>query len=151
MALGAGAYGYYPGVQYYNEFSFAGYARAIAEGRVPLWRAAVLTPDEELRRDVMFSFKNSPLLNLPLFRSHHGVSPVDAYPTEFEELVQLGLVDIGTDTVRLTPKGRLVVEEIACRFDPGRPAGAVASRVDAHLVRKHHYAPTYAQSGGGGD
>ncbi len=151
LALGAGAYGYYPGVQYYNEFSFAGYARAIAEGRVPLWRAAVLTPDEELRRDVMFSFKNSPLLNLPLFRSHHGVSPVDAYAREFDELVRLGLVDIGTDTVRLTPKGRLVVEEIACRFDPGRPAGAVTSRVDAHLVRKHHYAPTYAQSGGGGD
>jgi oxygen-independent coproporphyrinogen-3 oxidase len=131
-------------VQYFNEFSFAGYARAIAEGRVPLWRGAVLTPDEELRRDVMFSFKNAPLLSLPLFRAHHGVSPVDAYPREFEELLGLGLVDVGTDTVRLTPKGRLVVEEIACRFDPGRrPAGAVGSRVDAHLVRKHHYAPTY--------
>jgi oxygen-independent coproporphyrinogen-3 oxidase len=148
LALGAGAYGYYPGVQYFNEFSFAGYARAIGEGRVPLWRAAVLTPDEEHRRDVMFSFKNAPLLSLPRFRERHGVSPVDAYPREFEELVRLGLVDVGTDTVRLTAKGRLVVEEIACRFDPGRPAGAVASRVEAHQVRKHHFAPRYGQAEG---
>jgi oxygen-independent coproporphyrinogen-3 oxidase len=146
LALGAGAYGYYPGVQYFNEFSFAGYSRAIAEGRAPLWRAAVFSPDEELRRDVMFSFKNAPSLSLPLFCERHGISPVDAYPGEFEELAGLGLVDMGADTVRLTAKGRLVVEEIACQFDPGRPDGAVASRAEKHLVRKHHYAPTYRPS-----
>lgn len=147
LALGAGAYGYYPGVQYFNEFSFGGYARAVAEGREPIWRAAVLSPAEELCRDIMFSFKNSPLLDIGLFRHRHGVSPVDAHPRQFDELVRLDLVEVTGDAVRLTSKGRLVVEEIACMFAPERPAGAVASRSEAHLVHKHNYAPTYARSG----
>ena len=52
LALGAGAYGYYPGVQYFNEFSFARYGEAIATDRVPIWRAAVLTPAQELAREL---------------------------------------------------------------------------------------------------
>ncbi len=145
LALGAGAYGYYPGVQYFNEVTFAGYGRSIGEGRSPIWRAAVLGPDEELARDTMFSFKNAPLLSLKLFRQRHGTDPVQAFPRQFEELVRLQLVDVGADEVRLTPKGRLVVEEIACLFAPHRPQGSVASRVEENLVRKHHFAPTYGE------
>ncbi len=143
LALGAGAYGYYPGVQYFNEFSFSGYSRAIAQGRVPLWRAAVLSPAEELCRDVMFSFKNAPRLSIPLFERRHGVNPVEAYPRQFEELVRLDLVEVHADAIRLTGKGRLVVEEIACMFEVDREPGTVSSRVEGNLVRKHHYAPTY--------
>lgn len=145
LALGAGAYGYYPGVQYFNEISLTGYARAINEGRRPVWRAAVLSPAEELARDIMFSVKNAPALWFPLFRERHGTDPVASYPREFDELVRLGLVEIGSDTARLTPKGRLVAEEIACRFAPHRPEGTITSRVEANLVRKHHFAPTYAR------
>jgi oxygen-independent coproporphyrinogen-3 oxidase len=145
LALGAGAYGYYPGVQYFNEISLAGYGRAIADGRTPIWRAAVLTPAEELARDIMFSVKNAPLLWFPLFRQRHGTDPVTVFPREFDELARLGLVEIDDDAARLTPKGRLVAEEIACRFAPHRPEGTVASRVEANLVRKHHFAPTYAR------
>jgi coproporphyrinogen III oxidase-like Fe-S oxidoreductase len=125
--------------------SFGGYARAIAEGRAPVWRAAVLDPVEELARDIMFSFKNAPALSLPLFRDRHGTDPVTAYPGEFEELARLRLLDIETERVRLTPKGRLVVEEIACRFAQDRPEGTVTSRVEGNLVRKHHFAPTYSR------
>jgi oxygen-independent coproporphyrinogen-3 oxidase len=143
LALGAGAYGYYPGVQYFNEMSFAGYGRAIAENRAPVWRAAVLTDAEELARDIMFSLKNAPLLSLPLFRERHGTDPIAAYPRQFDDLARLGLVAVADDTVRLTAKGRLVVEEIACLFAPDRPEGAVGSRVEQNLVRKHHFAPTF--------
>jgi oxygen-independent coproporphyrinogen-3 oxidase len=147
LALGAGAYGYYPGVQYFNEFSFIGYARAVTNGREPIWRAAVLTPAEELCRDVMFSFKNSPKLDLRLFQQRHGLSPLDSHPCQFEELVRLDLVDMSADAVWLTPKGRLLVEEISCMFAPERPAGAVASRSEVFLVRKHNYVPTYSRTG----
>jgi oxygen-independent coproporphyrinogen-3 oxidase len=143
LALGAGAYGYYPGVQYFNEFSFDGYRRAIAAGHVPLWRAAVLSPTEELCRDLMFSFKNAPLLSIPLFERRHGVNPIVAYARQFEELARLGLVKVDPSAVRLTGKGRLVVEEIACMFEVNRLPGTVSSRVEENLVRKHNYAPTY--------
>jgi oxygen-independent coproporphyrinogen-3 oxidase len=143
LALGVGAYGYYPGVQYFNEISFAGYSRAIDEGRAPLWRAAVLTPAEELARDVMFSLKNAPLLSRPAFRQRHGTDPHEAYPRLIDELVHLRLMEVDDTAIRLTPKGRLVVEELACLFAPDRPLGSVASRVEENLIRKHHFAPTY--------
>jgi coproporphyrinogen III oxidase-like Fe-S oxidoreductase len=123
--------------------SFAGYGRAIAEGRAPVWRAAVLTGAEELARDVMFSLKNAPSLNLALFRERHGTDPVAAYPRQFDELVRLGLVTVDDAAARLTAKGRLMVEEVACLFAPHRPEGTVSSRVEGNLVRKHHFAPTY--------
>jgi coproporphyrinogen III oxidase-like Fe-S oxidoreductase len=146
LALGAGAYGYYPGVQYFNEFRFDRFATAVAAGRPPLWRAAVLTPAQDLARDVMFSLKNAPLLRLDLFRQRYGTDPVAAFPAQFDQLVRWGLVDVNEQAVRLTAKGRLVVEEIACLFAVDTPQGTVgASRVEENLIRKHHFAPTYGR------
>jgi oxygen-independent coproporphyrinogen-3 oxidase len=151
IALGAGAYGYYPGVQYFNEFSFRRYDRLVDDGLSPLWRAAVLTPAEELCRDIMFSIKNAPALNLRLFEARHGVSPLDSHGDVFARLGSLGLLEADPETVRLTPKGRLVAEEIACMFESPRrrvPAPA-ASPGEAALLRKHNFAPTYSTPVGG--
>ena len=87
----------------------------------------------------MFSFKNSPLLDVSLFVRRHGVSPLDSHPRQFEELEQLRLADVGPGAVRLTPK------EIACLFEPQRPDAADFSPAEANLVRKHNYAPTYTR------
>jgi oxygen-independent coproporphyrinogen-3 oxidase len=150
LALGAGAYGYYPGVQYFNQFSFPRYSRMVRGGEIPVWRAAVLTPWEELCRDIMFSLKNSPMLRLDLFVAKHGVSPVDSHPDVFALLADLGLVQIGEGTVRLTGKGRLVVEEIACMFaPPRRDASAAESGREPALLRKHNFAPTYSTPAAG--
>jgi oxygen-independent coproporphyrinogen-3 oxidase len=156
IALGAGAYGYYPGVQHFNEFSFDRYNRLVDGGRPPLWRAAVLTPAEELCRDIMFSFKNAPALNLRLFEAKHGVSPLDSHGEVFARLGALGLVQADRqadrEMVRLTPKGRLVAEEIACMFEPPRrQTPAPASPGEAALLRKHNFAPTYSTPVGGRD
>jgi coproporphyrinogen III oxidase-like Fe-S oxidoreductase len=145
LALGAGGYGYYSGMQYFNQFNFAAYARAVAEGRPPIWRAAVLSPHEVLCRDIMFSFKNSPEVNISLFVSRHGTSPLESHRRVFDELAALALVDLRPDLVRLTPKGRLVVEEIACMFASARPDGPTGSTAERHLVGKHNYAPTYSR------
>jgi oxygen-independent coproporphyrinogen III oxidase len=151
LALGAGAYGYYPGVQYFNQFDFPRYSRMVGDGEVPVWRAAVLTPREELCRDIMFSLKNSPMLRPSLFVAKHGVSPLDSHPAAFGQLADLGLVQVSPDTIRLTPKGRLVVEEIACIFaPPRRDAADPESGRETALLRKHHFAPTYSTSTPGG-
>ncbi len=141
LALGAGAYGYFPGVQHCNHFDFAGHAAAVRAGRSPRWRAAVLTPHEELCRDVMFSVKNAPLLDRSLFRARHGVDVADLGP--MRDLEALGLLVITDHAVRLTDKGRLVGEEIACAFAPPRSPARPSAGREATLLRKHHFAPTY--------
>jgi oxygen-independent coproporphyrinogen-3 oxidase len=147
LALGAGAYGYYPGVQYFNAFSFRDYSQAVRSGRSPIWRAAVLSQQEQLCRDIMFSFKNSPSLDMELFRARYGSSPLDIFPTIFARLFDLGLVEHDTARVRLTPKGRLVVEEIACLFEPPDHSDTQPRhRPGDQLLRKHNFAPTYTYS-----
>jgi coproporphyrinogen III oxidase-like Fe-S oxidoreductase len=146
LALGAGGYGYYPGVQYFNEFNLREYASAVRDGRAPVWRAAVLTPEEDLRRDIMFSLKNSPWLDTTRCIARYGVDPLIAYARQFDELLRLNLISVSNSRVRLTPKGRLVVEEIACQFASERARAPVPS-AERNLVRKHHYAPTYARLG----
>lgn len=153
VALGAGAYGYYPGVQYFNYFDFQHYSEMVWAGRSPIWRAAVLTPEEELCRDIMFSLKNAPALNVRLFEARHDVSPLDSHGHTLSQLTDLDLVHVSADEIRLTSKGRLVVEEIACMFAPLHRSGSAAgSRRDAALLRKHNFAPTHPASGqlGGG-
>jgi hypothetical protein len=59
------------------------------------------------------------------------------------ELEGLGLVAVDDRAVRLTPKGRLLTEEIACVFAPPRAAAQPRSDREAALLRKHHFAPTY--------
>lgn len=147
IAFGAGAYGYYPGVQYFNEFDLRSYADKITREVTPVWRAAVLTPAEDMCRDIMFSLKNAPYLALPLFERRYGASPLDTHPGQIRELVELGLADVRDARLTLTPKGRLLVEEIACLFEPARPAVEEVgiSPRERYLREKHHYAPTYAR------
>ncbi len=147
VALGAGAYGYYPGVQYFNYFDFQLYSEMVRGGRNPIWRAIVLTPEEELCRDIMFSLKNAPALDVRLFEARHGVSPLDSHADTLSRLTDLDLVLVSGDEIRLTAKGRLVVEEIACMFAPPLRGGSAAgSWRDAALLRKHNFAPTYVVS-----
>lgn len=144
LGLGAGAYGFYDRTQYFNEFGLGAYANRLRRREVPVWRAAALDARQSRCRDVMFSFKNAPHLDLALFSARHGSSPLAEWPDEFRRLEELRLVDIDRDRVRPTAKGRLVAEEVACMFEPaGHHAGV---RLDGAppVVRRHNYAPTYS-------
>jgi oxygen-independent coproporphyrinogen III oxidase len=146
LALGPGSYGYYSGVQYFNEFDFEAYRRKVRAGRPPLWRGARLSPAEIFSRDVMFSFKNAPELDGDLFRARHGRAPWDEYPETFAELQRLELVDVTPTSAVLTSKGRLLVEEIACLFAVERPPSQAPARAaERRRMRKHNFAPTYAR------
>ena len=145
LGLGAGAYGYYADMQYFNHFSLTGYRKMLQERRVPLWRGAVLSAEQHRCRDIMFSLKNSPCLRLDLFTARHGVSPLDTYPEVFDLLLGLDLVRVDSQTVRLTLKGRLLVEEIACLFEPaGHHAAARRENGAPMRLRRHNFAPTYS-------
>jgi coproporphyrinogen III oxidase-like Fe-S oxidoreductase len=112
----------------------------MAAGRSPLWRGRRLSSDESFHRDVMFSLKNDPFIDCRLFQSAYNRSPLERFAATFEQLQRHGLVALDGERIRLTPKGRLCVEEIAglFRHPDIRTAGAVAP-----LLEKHNFAPTY--------
>jgi oxygen-independent coproporphyrinogen-3 oxidase len=143
LPVGPGAYGYYGATQLANVFDLGEYERRMAGGRSPLWRGHRLSADESFHRDVMFSLKNDPAIDCGLFRSAYNSSPLEHFAALFRRLMGLGLVIVTGDTIELTPKGRLCVEEIACLFKHPGIKAADANGDDRYLLEKHNFAPAY--------
>lgn len=146
LPVGPGSYGHYGNTQLCNVFDLAEYERRISAGRSPLWRGHQFSAEQALHRDVMFALKNDPWLDCGLFRTHYNRSPLDVFAPTFERLVDLDLLTVAGDVVRLTRKGRLVVEEITCLFRHPAIQEAADGSEDGMVLEKHNFAPTYAAS-----
>ncbi len=145
LPIGAGAYGFLDGTQFYNQFDLQAYEARIKAGLSPVWRGHKLDADNQLRRDIMFSFKNSPSLNKKLFEARYGTDPARRFPEIFRVLTMHGLIEDTDSTIKLTPKGNLCVEEVCSLFGdadlllkgaPGRSPSEQAK------LEKHNYSPT---------
>ncbi len=144
LPIGPGAYGHYDQTQVANVFDLPAYKRLIEAGDSPLWRGYRLSKDEALRRDIMFSFKNDPHLDLALFRRQHGTDPLAAFPALFERLLALDLIVAEPERIRLTRKGRLIVEEIGQLFRiPNLTVDRSRWNGEGPLLEKHNFAATY--------
>lgn len=144
LPVGPGAYGYYGQMQLANVFDLGEYERRMAKGESPVWRGYRLNATESFHRDVMFALKNDPYIDCSLFRTAYNRCPLDHFAVIFEKLAALELVSIGGDCVRLTAKGRLCVEEIACLFRHPDIRPAADGLGGNALLAKHNFAPTYA-------
>ena len=143
LPVGSGAYGYYHRAQIANVFDLGEYGRRMASNRSPVWRGYTLNDDESFHRDVMFALKNDPFIDCALFRSAYNRSPLEHFASIFVRLVEYNLVTVAGDRIRLTPKGRLCVEEIACLFRHPGIAAASGEGNESAVLAKHNYAPTY--------
>lgn len=143
LPVGPGAYGYYGQTQLANVFDLDEYRRRLASGRSPLWRGYRLNQDEAYHRDVMFALKNDPYVDCALFRSAYNRSPLEDFARIFAHLIEYELVMIDANSIRLTAKGRLCVEEIACLFRHPAISPAADSMSGSRLLAKHNYAPAY--------
>ncbi len=145
LPVGAGAYGYFNNVQFYNLFDLAMYRQRIEDGRSPVWRGYHLNPDESLHRDVMFALKNDPYLDCRLFEATYNKSLIDYFERQWTLLQQLKMVQIDGRRIQLTAKGRLCVEEISSLFrcphiiEDNEGVG----EAERALLDKHNYSPTY--------
>lgn len=144
LPLGAGSYGYYDRTQFFNEFDLTRYSARVSRDEAPLWRGHRLDDDGLMRRDVMFSLKNSPHINRALFNRQHGADPVDRFEETFATLARLGLVTVDPSRVALTPKGRLCTEEICCLFRIPALSDDTRSLLKKKLD-KHHFMSTYPE------
>ncbi len=143
LPIGPGAYGFYGNTQLANVFDLAEYERRTAAGLSPLWRGYRLSEEQLFHRDVMFALKNDPYIDCALFRSAYNMTPPDRFPAVFDFLAAHGLVEFEPGRVRLTPKGRLCVEEIAGLFRHPDIQPAADRVSDDALLAKHNFAPTY--------
>ncbi len=96
------------------------YYDAIDAGRLPVFRGVELTADDVLRREVIHALMCNGVAEKHRIEARHGIRFEEYFHNELEALTGLqrdGLIEMDTDTIRVTPKGRFLLRSIAMPFD----------------------------------
>jgi oxygen-independent coproporphyrinogen-3 oxidase len=87
---------------------------------VPVWRGIELTPDDLLRRAVIQALTCHFRVSLESMEIAYLVDFRRCFAAELEALKPFaddGLVELGSDWITVTPKGRLLVRAVCMVFD----------------------------------
>ncbi len=105
------------------------YGEAMQEGRFATSRGLVMSAEDRLRHDVIMKVMCHFRLDKRELEAKHGIGFDDQFAAELDSLVPMaddGLVALGRDTIEVTPRGRLLVRNVAMAFDAYLRAGASA-------------------------
>lgn len=101
-----------------------GYAKAVTEGRLPVARGYRLTPDDKIRRTAIMEVMCNLGLDYAKLSERLGIEVSEYFAKELEGLADMeadGLVSRKPTGLEITDLGRLLVRNIAMRFDAYLP------------------------------
>lgn len=101
-----------------NTDSFEHYYRTLDEGRLPVDRGLVRSPEEQVRWSTILPLKNKSL-SRAVFRERTGREVDEVFPRKLARLQEHGLLEDDGRKLRLTPRGRFVADEcVQLFYDP---------------------------------
>lgn len=128
IGIGMSAIGDVCGAFAQNVKKLPAYYTALDEGRFPIERGYALNADDLVRREVITEMMCNFYVDFAAIRARHGVEFASYFASEIEALneaggpVTDGLLEIGSDTMTVTARGRLFVRTICMQFDKYLPA-----------------------------
>jgi oxygen-independent coproporphyrinogen-3 oxidase len=136
VGLGLSAIGHVGRVYVQNAKTLNDYYGALDQGRLPIAAGLALTEDDDLRAEVINSLMCYDELKFADVEQAHHIRFWDYFSEERERLTPLaadGLVALEPDRLRVLPRGRFLLRNLAMQFDaylPSAPApGSRFSRV----------------------
>jgi oxygen-independent coproporphyrinogen-3 oxidase len=120
VAFGASGIGFVADAYFQNVKTVAEYQERISSGSLATCRGLELGPEDLLRRDVILQLMCHLHLDMKEVGERHGVDFAERFAAELAALSPLaedGLVELGEDTIDVTPVGRLLVRNVALVFD----------------------------------
>ncbi|HQR11746.1 MAG TPA: oxygen-independent coproporphyrinogen III oxidase [Casimicrobiaceae bacterium] len=120
LAFGISAIGKVGSTYVQNVKTLDEYYARIDKGELPVLRGARLNRDDLIRRDVIQKLMCDFELDFDAFGLAHDIGFASMFESELKALAPLaedGLVEISTDRLRVTPRGRLLVRTVAMTFD----------------------------------
>jgi oxygen-independent coproporphyrinogen-3 oxidase len=103
-----------------NHKSLKEYYGAIDAGQLPTRSGYRLDADDHLRRDVIMRLMCHSVLDTKAVDSEFGIDFHTYFSdsiTKLQRFIDEGLVSVGSDSIEVTPMGRLVIRNIAMCFD----------------------------------
>jgi oxygen-independent coproporphyrinogen-3 oxidase len=120
VGLGVSAIGQMGDCYSQNAKTLPEYYEAIGEGRLPVVRGLLLTPEDELRRALIMALMCQGRLDYAAVERAHGIDMRVRFADELARLETLagqGLVSLDEQGVRITPTGWFFVRAAAMVFD----------------------------------
>lgn len=120
VGLGVTAIGRIGDTYHQNARDLVSYYAALDAGRLPVAKGLKLTADDMIRREAISEIMCHGSLNMTAFGARHALVFGTYFARSLERLTALasdGLVSIDAEAIRVTPRGRLLVRNIAMCFD----------------------------------
>jgi oxygen-independent coproporphyrinogen III oxidase len=120
IGLGMSAIGKVGECHAQNERHSHGYSALLADGKLPVVRGIELDDDDRLRADVIQQLMCHGRVRFAEVEARHGIAFTSYFGrqlTRLEELERDGLIDITTEAIEVTSRGRLLVRAVAMAFD----------------------------------
>jgi oxygen-independent coproporphyrinogen-3 oxidase len=113
------------GVYWQNEKELPVYYQRLDEGRLPMARGYVLTAEDRLRRQVIMRLMCDLELDFAAMSERLGIDFAEHFARELDSMADVeadGLIERTTNGLRVTDLGRLLIRNLAMRFDAYLPA-----------------------------
>lgn len=119
IGLGCSSIGKIDNLYAQNAKALPTYYEHISRGEIPLERGYLLTPDDELRRQVIMTMLCHLRVDWATICRPAGVEAADYFASELAELAALpdGLVELTPQALRVLPEGKPYIRYLARLFD----------------------------------
>jgi oxygen-independent coproporphyrinogen-3 oxidase len=121
LGFGAGAHSYYGGRRFWNVARPEEYIRRLKAGQSATEGEEVIQTPLEMAETVFMGLRLSEGVGFEGFKRRFGRDLSSLYGRQLKELVAWGLLEENERGIRLTPRGRLLGNEVFERFLPQEP------------------------------
>lgn len=115
VGIGTSSFSYVGGVHYQNHASLEAWMKDVGEGRLPVARAYVLSPEEQLRREFVLQLKLG-AVDLVRLNQKYGVAASSLFAQPLADLAQRGWLTFDEAQVTLTREGLLRADRLLPAF-----------------------------------
>ncbi len=124
LAFGMSAISQTEGAYWQNLKDLPAYAEAVARGQLPVHRGLKVSAEDQVRREVIMEIMCNLGLDFARLGRRLGVRIEEKFAAEIDGLSDMeadGLLRRSSQGIEITDLGRLLVRNIAMRFDPRLP------------------------------
>jgi len=116
LGLGVAAHSFLDGKRIANTSDLDEYLSALSEGKLAPQTVEVIGKATALSEAIILGLRLNEGVSADDIEAHFGIDLHERFANEIAELVSLGLLECLEDRIRLTPRGRLLGNEVFMRF-----------------------------------
>lgn len=119
LGFGVAAHSYLGGVRQGNIEDIDKYEEALLKGELPPRSVnEVITEEMQIAEEIILGLRLSKGVDLKDFEKRRSIDIIESYSKQLKELRKYKLINWREDKIYLTAKGRLLGNEVFCRFLP---------------------------------